>query len=390
MKSSTLKRSAFLAAFGAGLAFAPVALNSSTAFAQTGEVVAAAPKTELVNELFSRQWVTSNEMGDVTGSVVGLVPNDKTSVADLAVYLVKESKVEIKTKTDAEGKFTLVGVQPGTYSLVVRGEEAISAFSLKVLSRENGLHLTSDVEVRVVKPATKVGEILRGQTLPSYAMRSEPSVELTSDPLGTNRSFSPSQVVKADEQGHLVGKIGALDGDADLSDLTVFILKDGQEVAKALVAPNGEYAVAGLQPGVYGFVAAGESGFVATAFEFVANKSEPVNVRGEKLIGIFRPCRFLNAERIPYRDVVAVDVVQTEVVEVVEAPAEVVVDSTTPMPGYGAGMGWGGFGGGGGGGSGMAGGGWGGIAGIAGLAAVAGILAAEDDDQAPVVSPAVP
>nr|MCU0717964.1 hypothetical protein [Pirellula sp.] len=153
---------------------------------------------------------------------------------------------------------------------------------------------------------------------------------------------------------------------------------------------NGDYAVAGLQPGVYGFVAAGESGFVATAFEFVANKSEPVNVRGEKLIGIFRPCRFLNAERIPYRDVVAVDVVQTEVVEVVEAPAEVVVESGTPMPGYGAGMGWGGFGGGGGGGSGMAGGGWGGIAGIAGLAAVAGILAAEDDNEAPVVSPAVP
>lgn len=390
MNSSTLKRSAFLTAFGAGLAFATISVDSSTAFAQQAEVVAAAPKAELVNELFSRQWVTANEMGDVTGSVVGLVPNDKSSVADLAVYLVQDYKVEIKTKTDAEGKFTLVGVKPGTYSLVVRGEEAIGAFSLKVLSRENGLHLTSDVEVRVVKPATKVGEILRAQTLPSYAMRVEPTVELTSDPLVASRSFSPSQVVKANQDGQLVGKIGALRGDTDLSDLTVFILKDGQEVAKAPVAPNGEYSVSGLQPGVYGFVAAGESGFVATGFEFVHDKSDPSNARGEKLIGIFRPCHRLNAELVPCSDTVAIDCVPTEIVEVVEAPAEVLCEASQPMAGCCGGMGWGGGGGGGGGVGASAGHGWAGIAGIAGLATVAGILAAEDDDEAPVVSPAVP
>ncbi|XZE45481.1 hypothetical protein SH467x_000725 [Pirellulaceae bacterium SH467] len=389
MKSSSLKRTAFLAAFGAGLAFAPISINSSLALGQEAQVVSATPKAELVNELFSRQWVTANEMGDVTGSVVGLVPNDKTTAADLAVYLVKDSKVELKTKADAEGKFTLVGVQPGTYSLIVRGEEAFGAFSLKVLSREKGLHLTSDVEVRVVKPADKVTEILRGQTLPPYAMRIESSIETDSDPLGPSRSFSPSQVVSADAEGRLVGTVGSVKGDKDLSDLTVFILKDGEEVAKALVAPNGEYVVSGLEPGVYGFVAAGESGFVATSFEFVPNKLDPVNAKGEKLIGIFRPCHRLNAEVVPCCDTASIDVVSTEIVEVVEAPAEVLCEETQPAASCCGGMGWGGYGGGGGGG-GAHGGGWGGIAGIAGLAAVAGILAAEDDDEAPVVSPAAP
>jgi hypothetical protein len=348
-----------------------------------------------LNQLFSKQWVRLSDKNSITGSLVQLTAEDKQAVAGLPVALVKDGQVAYRALADQNGSFTFRDVEVGSYSLVARTNESIAAFSLQVLDASNA-HLTSEVEVRVVRPAgTKVKEILRSQALPTYAVVAPSAPMIEKDPLGESRTFSKSQWVKANADGKLLGQLGSVGNGADMSDMQIYVLKDGQEVAKARVEKDGSFQVDGLKPGIYGFIAAGNSGFAATSFELVTEKSVAAkSADGSRLVSIFgNACNHMNVEVVQCSEVVAceapVQVVEESIVEapIVEACGEMVIDECGAAPSCGCGGGFGGGWGGGGGGGGI-GGGWGAIAGIAGLATVAGILAAEDDNNdAVVVSP---
>lgn len=382
MSSKTIKRLSFLLAVTSGLLSTP-----AVTFAFDKSAVSIdAPANELVNGLFAQQWVTPNAAGEIKGSVVGLSVGDKTPVNGLPVVLVRDGVVEAKTLTNAQGGFTLPSVKPGSYSILVRDANTIGAFSLQVVAGKDARSLGSEVEVRVIKPAAKVNEILETQSLPSYAMRASNAVpSVGTDPLGQMRTFAKSQAVAMDASGNLTGRIGTATRDNDMSDMTVIVMKDGVEVAKAGVARDGSYSVAGLNPGVYGFVAVGGSGFAAMSFELVKNNVETLPAQGKKLISSYLlPSPSMNVEVAP----VEMMAPQTEeVVEYVDG-GEVIVDNPAGVSGFGGGGGYGGGSGGGmggGGGGGM--GGWAGLAGIAGLATVAGIVAADNGDDAPIASP---
>lgn len=389
MKRNVVKTGMLLAAFSAAFASAPVCSFAANFDAES--ITSTAPSNQFVNDLFSRQWVVRDAFGSVSGSVVGLTHNNKVPVGDLNVFLVRNGEVVFKTVSDKDGAFKLDKVNPGSYSLVVRGPESIGAFSLHVLDAASGKHLGSDVEVRVVSPSNKVAEILDKQTVPSFATRIHNPVDLSRDPIESVRTFGQSQAVRADEYGRLVGRVGLADQGRDLSDMQVYVFKDDEQVASAPVSASGEYAVEGLKPGVYGFVAIGESGFAATSFEFVSSAANATGPNGEKLVGLFKhACRHMNVECVPCPEVTVCEVVTEvvqEVVAVVDEPCgEVIADECGVAPNCGCGFGFGGgygggFGGGGGGGGFHGGGnGWAGLAGIAGLATVAGILAADNDD----------
>ena len=395
MKRFSVSKAVLLAAFSVSLVGTQV--NSFAVDSKVdGLTTASLSSTQFVNDLFSRQWVARDASGNITGSVVGLSHNTKVPVAELPVYLVKNGEVVLKTVSDKDGKFSLEKVNPGSYSLVVRGPESIGAFSLHVLESPQGQHLTSDVEVRVVAPSVKVNEILDKQTVPAFASRIHNPVDLSRDPIESIRTFGQSQAVRADDFGRLVGRIGSPDQSQDLSDMTVYVFKDDEQVAKAPVSATGDYAVEGLKPGVYGFVAIGETGFAATSFEFVSSAASPTGANGEKLVGLFKnACRGMNIECVPCPEVtvceVTTEVVHTEKVVAVEEPCgEVLADECGVAPncgcGFGGGYGYGGGGGGGGFHGGGMGGGWAGLAGIAGLATVAAILADDNNDGSAVVS----
>lgn len=385
---SKLFAKAFALALTSGLVFtlAPISFADET-------IPAVSTKPAVVlNELFSKQWVKLGEDGAVNGNLVQLSTNEKTGVAGLPVALVRDGEVAYRTTADDLGNFKFEGVETGSYSLVTRTNESIAAFSLQVLS-SNNTHLPSSVEVRVVRPAgDKVKEVLRSQSLPGYSVRQEESSLVSRDPLGDSRSFSKSQFIKADSKGSLNGQLGAVTGAADLSDMRVFALKDGVEVTQSRVDKVGRFSFHGLQPGVYGFIAVGNSGFAATSFQLVNSSSASVGTDGKRFVSMFSDaCGQMNVEVVQCCEVVACEQpVQVVEQSIVEPCPEVVVDQCGVAPSCGCGGGWGGYGGGGGGG-GMGAGGLAGIAGIAGLAAVAGIIAANDDNNnAPVVSPVVP
>ncbi len=347
----------------------------------------------VLNQLFNKQWVCLDKDNSISGSLVHLADNDKAPLAGLPVALVRDGEIAHSAIADQTGSFRFENVATGSYSLVTRTNESIAAFSLHVLEAKN-THLSSSVEVRVVRPAGgKVKEILRSQTLPTYAVRVDKQ-EVSKDPLGGSRTFSKSQFIKLDSDGKLSGQLGSVLSTTDLSEMVVYVLKNGEEKARANVDSEGKFSFDGLQPGVYGFVAAGSSGFAATSFQLIGNL---VGADGSRLVSMLDACGQMNVEVVPCCEVVVCEQpVQTVVESVVQAPivdsCAVPVDECGVAPSCGCGGGFGGgygggFGGGGGGGFG-GGRGLAGIAGIAGLATVAGILASNDRNRnAAIVSP---
>jgi len=351
--------------------------------------------TSALNQLFSQQWVSLDKDNAVSGSLVHLANNEKAPLAGLPVVLVRDGEVAFSAIADANGAFKFENVKTGSYSLVTRTNESIAAFSLQILDQEN-THLSNSVEVRVVRPAgLKVKEILRSQTLPTSAVRNEVSADVEKDPLGDSRSFSKSQYVKMDATGKLSGQLGSIQTNADMSEMVVYVLRNGEEVARTNADAQGKFSFEGLRPGVYGFVAAGASGFAATSFELVGNATASVNADGSRFVSSFGDaCGQMNVEVVQCCEVVMCEQpVQTVIETIVQVPVAapiveaVPVDQCGAAPSCGCGGGFGGGYGGGGGGGGI--GGFGGIAAIAGLAVVGGILASNDDnnDAAVVVSP---
>lgn len=343
--------------------------------------------TTQLNQLFSNQWVCLSKDNSISGRLVQLNDNGSAPLMGLPVALVRDGEVVYSAKADDKGAFVLSDVKTGSYSLVVRTNESIAAFSLQVLDAENS-HLGSSVEVRVVRPAgAKITEILRSQSLPSYTVREEIQ-DISTDPLGDSRSFSKSHLVKIDSEGKLSGQLGSAIAQKKMEDMVVYVLRNGKEVARTVADSTGKFSFEGLKPGAYGFVAAGNSGFAATSFQLVSNSNASVGSNGSRLISaIGDACGQMNVEVVACCEVVAC-----------EQPVETVVTDACAVPvddcgiastcGCGGGFG-GGFGGGGGGGGGIGAGvgGLGGLAAIGALAAVGIVAAADDNNNAPVVSP---
>ncbi len=343
-----------------------------------------------LNQLFSKQWVRLDKDASISGSLVQLADGDKEALAGLPVVLVRDGEIQHSAIADQAGNFKFENVGTGSYSLVSRTNESIAAFSLHVLNPSN-IHLNSSVEVRVVRPSgLKVKEILRAQSLPVAAVRADIK-QVSKDPLGDFRSFGKSQFVKLVD-GKLSGQLGSIVSTVDMSDMVVYVLRDGKEVARAKANKSGNFSIEGLQPGVYGFVASGVSGFAATAFQLVGDTAVSVGTDGSRLISnITDACGQMNVEVVQCCEVaVCEQPVQTVVETVAQVPAPVVSDCAVPVDQCGmapsCGCGGGGYGGGGGGGFGGGRLGLGGLAAIGGLTAL-GIIAADNNKNKTVVSP---
>ncbi len=363
-----------------------------------------------LNDLFSRQWVKLGEAGRIEGQIVELLADEKRPIDGVPVSLVRDGKVVSSANADSTGHFHFTGIEPGLYSLVSRTNQTIAAFALQVLDGKDASHLPSEVEVRAIRSESdngeKVKEIIRSQLTPGFVSRQNVVAAASFDPLAAERRFALSHVVKLDANGNLQGQLaksGLSSSASQIEGMTVFVLKDGVEVARTEADAQGVFVVKGLEQGVYGFIAAGSGSFVATSFQVVDPSVAQTAPDGRRLVSMNMAdcCPILNCEVIESSAVSCCEPMVTETViapPVVEscAPplAEVAVDQCgcgmAPSCGGGWGGGWGGGGGGfggggyggGGGGGGLLGGlgGGGGLSSLAGLAGVAAVVANSDNN----------
>ncbi|QDS89494.1 hypothetical protein EC9_36940 [Rosistilla ulvae] len=186
--------------------------------------------------------------------------------------------------------------------------------------------------------------------------------------LAANGSLSGQVIapLREDRQG-----LGSLDS------INVTILQGGTAIKRSTANAAGQFTVAGLQPGVYGVIAAGQLGYTAFSFEAVAAPTvsavQPVSMRtnaavvGSQLVCCLVPASMLNQ---------TIDAVRNAYESTGGVANAAAGNGATPAGGS-SGMGGGGGGG-----------GAGGLGALAGLAAAAAVLASDDDDG--VASPAAP
>jgi hypothetical protein len=349
--------------------------SSGTSGKTTELVAAAANLSKQATTLNQNQWIRIADSNLVRGSVATLVGSEHLKQPGLKVDLVLKGKVAASATTDDLGNFLLDGVQPGAYSLVVRGENQLAVCALTILSKEDGAHLKDRITVRTISPATsRVSQLLRSHTMPEWTL----GADVATDPIGASRLFPDSCEIMIDSQRGIHGTLSRANASVDLSGTVVYLTRDGREVARTRAASNGDYRFENITEGGYGLVASGPEGIAAVGFCAVASDYAAVKSAAGKLVS--------QTEAVAAVPAMNVELASPDCCapEVLAEPCMTENAACCPTMGGGCGVG----GGGGGGGAGM--GGWGALAAIGGLTAL-GIIAADNNESAPVVvSPVTP
>jgi hypothetical protein len=334
-----------------------------------------------LGELFVQQWIQSDSDGNVRGSVVQLVGQDTLPLQKASVTLVQNGETLMVDETDIDGDFLMENVRPGIYTLVAESGKGMAIFALTVLDSVAGQHLPKLVEARLLSTEGKRAmELIQGQTLPANEVYPVP----TSDPLKARRKSYDTHQVMMDSEGNVKGQLARPLTSVDMSSMTVYVLKDGNEVSRSKVSSDGKFSLRNLSVGCYGLIAAGDQGIVA--FGFCAMRQEVASTISNPSI-----VRLVSMkEDIPSSlDMELGDPVPMQTKKIDEPIASTEVLPAQPVPTTPPGMGFGGGAGAGqilgGGGGGLGGGGLGGIGslvGIGGLAAAAIIAADKNNDSA--------
>jgi hypothetical protein len=351
-------------------------------------VVPAVNLSPQMNDLYLNQWIHSDKNRNISGSVVALVGKDTISLAKAKVSLLKSGRLEYSDDTDIDGDFLIEGVAQGVYTLVAETGDSLAIFSLTVLDEVVGKHLPGQVQVRVMPTSGgRANEIISGQTLPKDFSHPVPD----QDPLQAVRKTNESHQIVIDAAGNLKGQLSKATERVDMSSMSVFVMKDGAEVARVRASSDGKFVVRGLTAGCYGLVAAGEQGVAVLGFCATNQDLAMRNSGKEKWVAF-------NAKTLPVCNVEIGDAIGNGSNS--DAIDQVAADESTPPlaptgalgmgPGFGAPMMGGGGGGSMGGGGGTF-GGWGSLAGIGGLIAVGVVLATDDNNDSDTIqSPVVP
>ncbi|MEM9587750.1 MAG: carboxypeptidase-like regulatory domain-containing protein [Planctomycetota bacterium] len=388
---------------------------------------------EGTDTLTLNQWVRADDGQAVKGRVVlPTVDATANAIANAQVVLSHRDGQAIRTTTDQDGNFSLMGLQPGVYALIARGPSG-SSFACCALHVVDGSQAGSDAyssqfEVGAAK--------LRHQTIKSAVVRYlAPSTDSASS-IEAARLDALSSKVCGDDffrvaqvDGGMIGRLhtaGAKEArlpDAGLAN--VFVLQGDKEVARTVSDESGRFQIDSLQPGQYSMVAVGQAGLAVAGFELVSEtdvlqSGQPADSGYSFVTRLGRRCgccREMAVQVAPLpevsccvEEVVLADPCCEEVVVGDPVVGETIVDGgmagAVPVDGFGTPLagggfapggyaGGGGFAGGGGGGGGFVGGG-GGLAGLAALGGIGGVIAAtasDDDDQIippPVASPSTP
>ncbi|MCC9601391.1 carboxypeptidase-like regulatory domain-containing protein [Stieleria sp. JC731] len=342
-------------------------------------------------DVTEHQWVRATN-GAVKGRVVVPRGDSISAVRGAKVHLLDQSgKLVIgEVASDNTGRFTMSGVKPGVYTLVIKGEHSFACCAMHVVDSIVPLKDQFEIAAGAVE-ANVVRSVMMRYLPSSEAAQTEIVFDPSTNPLTTDRAQSGETIRIRQFEGGLKGHI-ARAGFADhlgSAQSNVMIYKDGAEVARTMTDDEGNFWVSKLSPGSYTVIGSGRDGFGVLGVELV----DPALVQtaltkadGSTLVAVGDlPATFvMQVAPVPTNEVVA---------DVVIADEVIVEDDDRGAPIFAGGGMSGSVGGGGAGGGGIGGGGGLGRIGLlGGIGAAIAIAASDDDDTTtpPVASPATP
>ncbi|MCA9050334.1 MAG: hypothetical protein KDA89_16475, partial [Planctomycetaceae bacterium] len=240
--------------------------------------------------------VTLDGDGGFTGQVYALSrpEGDKVSAPYMNVRLVHNGAVAGRAVTNEEGSFSLTGMEPGIYGLLVYGESGLLLYSLRLLPAGN--HTPVSVEA-VAGAAGEAIRLLLGSAIVSGRDIEVARALILSELTDMDRRFSTAaspkesgeypfgtgptstslghHQIRLQADGSLMGEINVLDPRTgrhrEIVDMTVHYIRDGELIASTPVENDGAFRTNGLTPGIYGFVATGTDGVLAMSIDVLGS-----------------------------------------------------------------------------------------------------------------------
>ncbi|MEO1528954.1 MAG: carboxypeptidase-like regulatory domain-containing protein [Planctomycetota bacterium] len=236
-------------------------------------VVALASQPASAADVIQNQWVRANQDGAVSGRVVVPRTAGISALREGKVSLVDERGIYVTRdlKSDNTGRFTLEGVTPGVYTLIISGKDAFACCAMHVVSSEVALQDEFVIAAGAINPgvvrATAVRYLPSGQMAKKSPIVFDPSV----NPMSSDRLISRDSLHVRRSEGGLKGQINqaGLADELAAPKSNVLVFRDGVEVARTLTNEAGEFFVPNLPLGSYAIMGTGQHGLVVVGLELV-------------------------------------------------------------------------------------------------------------------------
>ncbi len=257
-----------------------------------------------LDQTLSAHYVQLNENNQLTG-VISTIDNQTgeiSTVASLDVFLVQSSQIRYRTKTDADGAFLTEDVLTGSYTLCAAGPNGFLAYGIHVVRNDgdpedrlpvplpdkkdaadsddkfSNIAFRSEkqeaqVSAAVIPPEFNALRRIMTQHVPDDVGISETRTQSRSRINVEKSVASKGFQIELQENGNLAGRVAPLGSEMDvptrLREMNVFLIQNDEIYADVSVESNGSFEFVDVEPGVYGFAAAGPGGFAALSFEAV-------------------------------------------------------------------------------------------------------------------------
>ncbi len=350
-------------------------------------------------DVTEHQWVRLSGNGSVMGRVVVPRVDGIAAARGATVTLINRTGnfASEPVKSDNTGRFTLRGVGPGVYTLMIRGDDLFACCAMHVVSGDVPIKDTFEIAAGVVDFGVVRHAMVR--YMPSV-LAAEVEFDPGDNPLATERAVGGTAVRVMQVDGGLNGRLtrAGFAANLGLAEANVIVYREGVEVGRAVTDEQGNFSVADLAPGSYSVFGSGQHGFGLMGLELVDPRAVQSAAREEGSDGTLVaqvpsvPETFV-MQVAPYTG--PITVIDDRLVAEEDLGALPLGPDAALDPGLAGGPmgGGGGFAGGGGGGGGIGGGGFGSIAVLGGVGAAIAIALADDDDDVevpPIASPSAP
>ena len=244
-----------------------------------------------LDETLSAHFVRLEEGNRFGGVITGINDADeKVGIGGLDVMLIQQSNKIHTAVTNPEGEFEIADIEPGTYSFCVAGQNGFLAHGVHFLpptadgentSKEFEFNTNwappNQITAAVVPPEFTALRQIMAQSLPGSVANfgvADDSIRINVEKSVVAGGFQ----VSLGENGSMKGRVAPVTSKFDepirITDMNVFLIDEDEIYSRATVETDGSFEFLDVEPGVYGFAAAGEDGFAAISFQAVVAAAE--------------------------------------------------------------------------------------------------------------------